>query len=130
MPSKVPIRCALFSWPGGLREAADAHPMGLGDQVQGMPHQMVLNGTATSIAVAQRFGVHERTLRRRLHAQGLSLRQLIGRTRFELAQQLLSHTGMSVAAIGAALHYEDANAFSRAFRGWAQLSPMQWRERL
>ncbi len=123
-----PLRHAQLA--RGLREAADAHPMGLGDQVQGMLNQMVLNGTATSIAVAQRFGVHERTLRRRLHAQGLSLQQLIGRTRFELAQQLLSNTGLSVAAIGAALHYEDANAFSRAFRGWAQLSPMQWRERL
>jgi AraC-like DNA-binding protein len=113
-----------------LREAAAEQPMSLGDQVQGMLHQMVLNGTATSSAVAQRFGVHERTLRRRLQAQGLSLHRLIGRARFELAQQLLRNTGLSVAAIAAALGYEDANAFSRAFRGWAQLSPMQWRKQL
>lgn len=111
-----------------LRETVADHPMSLGDQVQGMLYQMVLGGTATSTAVAQRFGVHERTLRRRLQEQGLSLQQLVARTRFELAQHLLRNTGLSVAAIAAALGYEDANAFSRAFRSWAQLSPTQWRE--
>jgi AraC-like DNA-binding protein len=111
-----------------LREAAAAQPMALGEQVQGMLHKMVLDGTVSSAAVAQQFGVHERTLRRRLEAQGLSLQRLIARTRFELAQQLLHNTGLSVAAIADALHYQDANAFSRAFRSWAQLSPMQWRE--
>jgi AraC-like DNA-binding protein len=112
-----------------LQEAAAAQPLSLGEQVQGMLQQMVLNGTANAGAVAQRFGVHERTLRRRLQAQGTSLQQLIGHTRFELAQQLLRNTALSVTAIAAALHYKDANAFSRAFRGWAQLSPMQWRDR-
>lgn len=112
-----------------LRGAVAKHPMSLGDQVKGMLYQMVLGGMATSSAVAQQFGVHERTLRRRLQAEGLSLNQLIGSTRFELAQQLLRNTGLSVTAIAAALNYQDANAFSRAFRGWAQLSPMQWRER-
>jgi len=112
-----------------LREAVSAAPMKLGDQVQGMLYQRVLNGTATAMAVARQFGVHERTLRRRLQAEGLSLQELIGRVRFELAQQLLRNTGLSVTAIAATLNYQDANAFSRAFRGWAQLSPMQWRER-
>jgi AraC-like DNA-binding protein len=111
-----------------MRAAAAAQPMALGEQVQGMLYQMVFDGTVASTTVAQQFGVHERTLRRRLKAQGLSLQQLISGTRFELAQQLLRNTGLPVAAIAAALHYQDANAFSRAFRGWAQLSPMQWRE--
>jgi AraC-like DNA-binding protein len=32
-----------------------------------------------------------------------------------------------VAEIATALRYDDANAFSRAFRKWAMLSPTQWR---
>jgi AraC-like DNA-binding protein len=97
------------------------------DEVQGVLHQMVLSGTATGAAVARLFGIHERTLRRRLSEQGVNLQQLINRTRFELARQLPRNTGLSVAEIASALHYGDANAFSRAMRAWARASPTQWR---
>ncbi|MCB1933150.1 MAG: helix-turn-helix domain-containing protein [Candidatus Accumulibacter sp.] len=54
---------------------------------------------------------------------------MITQARFELAKQLLQNADLSVAEIAAALHYEDPNAFSRAFRSWAALSPTQWRAR-
>jgi transcriptional regulator GlxA family with amidase domain len=96
---------------------------------QGVLYQMVRGGTAISTAVATRFGVHERTLRRRLQEQGPSLQQPMALNRFELAQQLLRNTGLCVAAIAAVLGCEDGTAFSRAFRSWSRLSPMQRRER-
>jgi len=104
-------------------------PMSFADQVQGVLHQMLLSGTASAEAVARVFGIHERTLRRHLADEGKSLQQLINQTRFELAQQLLQNTGLSVSEIAVALQYGDPNAFSRAFRNWANLSPSQWRIR-
>jgi AraC-like DNA-binding protein len=59
------------------------------DQVQGVLYQLVLSGTASAHAVAHLFAIHERTLRRRLEEEGTGLQQLVNRTRFELAQQLL-----------------------------------------
>jgi AraC-like DNA-binding protein len=112
-----------------IREAEAKGPMSFADQVQGMLHQMVLGGSASAEAVARLFAIHERTLRRRLAEEGTNLQQLINQARFELAQQLLGNTGLSVSKIATALQYGDPNAFSRAFRGWAQLSPTQWRAR-
>ncbi len=80
-------------------------------------------------AVGRLFAIHERTLRRRLEKERKNLQQLVNEARFELAQQLLQNTCLSVSAIATALRYDDANAFSRAFRNWANLSPTQWRAR-
>jgi AraC-like DNA-binding protein len=103
--------------------------MSFAEQVEGVLPQMLLSGTASTEAIARLFAIHARTLRRRLEAEGKNLQQLINQTRFELAQQLLDNTGLSVSAIATALRYDDPNAFSRAFRNWANVSPTQWRAR-
>jgi AraC-like DNA-binding protein len=112
-----------------IRDAESTSGMSFGEQVRGVMHQMLLSGTATSGEVARLFAMHERTLRRRLAEEGMSLQQLINQTRFELAQQLLRNTGLSVSVIAAVLQYADANALPRAFRSWAGISPGQWRAR-
>jgi AraC-like DNA-binding protein len=55
------------------------------------------------------------------------LHQLISQTRFELAKQLLENTKVPLSEIASALHYADAAVFSRAFRGWSNTSPREWR---
>lgn len=112
-----------------MRDAESASAVRFSDRVQSVLHQMLLGSEISTAAVASHFGMHERTLRRRLAAEGLNLQQLVARTRFELARQLLRNTGLRVTQIGLALGYEDANAFSRAFHGWAQCSPTEWRTR-
>lgn len=111
-----------------IREAEASGPTAFADQVDSVLHQMILSGTASSGAVAGLFGVHERTLRRRLRNSGKSLRTLVSAARFELACQLLQNTRLSIAEIAGALQYKDSNAFSRAFRSWAHISPKRWRE--
>ena len=113
-----------------MMEADEEGPTSFGERVQMILHQMVLSGSSSADAVARVFGIHERTLRRRLKEEGNSLHELVQRTRFELAQQLLENTKIPVTRIAAALRYEDPNAFSRAFRSWAGVSPRQWRTRL
>lgn len=122
----VPARCLQLARSICAAEAGD--PVSVAERVRGALPQRVLNGTASAAAVASALGIHERTLRRRLEAEGTSLRQLVNLERFELAQQLLRDTALSVTRIAAALHYDDPNTFTRAFRNWAKLSPTQWRE--
>jgi AraC-like DNA-binding protein len=110
-----------------ILEAEALGPIGFGERVESALHQLVLSGDASSGTVAKLFDVHERTLRRLLREEGKSLRELVSRTRCELARQLLSNTALPVSETAAALHYDDANAFSRAFRSWAGLSPTRWR---
>ena len=110
-----------------INEAEAKGGMSFCDKVQGVLHQMVLSGSSSAATVARLFGIHERTLRRRLADEGKNLHELVQQTRFELAQQLLENTEIPVTGIATALRYEDPNAFSRAFRGWAGRSPRQWR---
>jgi AraC-like DNA-binding protein len=110
-----------------IRQARASSPMSFADIVRGALHQMVLSGTASAGSVALLFGIHERTLRKRLTAEGTNLQQLVSQTRFELAKQLLENTQLPLAEIASALHFADAAVFSRAFRGWSKTSPSQWR---
>lgn len=101
--------------------------MSFADLVRGALHQMVLGGTSSAENVALLFGMHERTLRKRLAAERTSLQQLVNRTRFELAKQLLENTEVPLSEIASALRFADAAVFSRAFRGWSNTSPREWR---
>jgi AraC-like DNA-binding protein len=111
-----------------LRDEA-ASKMSFGEQVQEVLYQMVLGGNYSTNSVCSLFGLHERTLRRRLAVEGLQLHDLVRDTRFELAKLMLEQTDRAVTDVSAALGYEDPNAFSRAFRSWAGQSPRQWRNK-
>jgi AraC-like DNA-binding protein len=108
-------------------EAESNNPQSFSEQVKIVLHQLVLSGNASANSIAEQFGVSERTLRRRLEKEGKNLMQLVNSVRFELSQQLLQDTDLSVSEIATALQYSDPNIFSRAFRIWSTLSPTQWR---
>lgn len=101
----------------------------LSERVQRAVRGLVMTGGATSEKVAELMGMNGRVLRRRLFAEGSRLSELISSARFEVARQLLRDTQLSLSEVASALHYSDATAFSRAFRGWAGMSPSAWRAR-
>lgn len=98
-------------------------------RVQRIVHRLVIAGDVRQARIAQLLGLHERSLRRRLHDEGMSLHALVVEARFEIAQQLLEQTRLPVGEVAASLHYGDATAFSRAFRRAAGCSPTAWRAR-
>jgi AraC-like DNA-binding protein len=73
-----------------------------------------------------RNAIQARVLRRRLHADGTSIRQLIGAARFEVACQLLGETLQTLAEIASAVGYSGAAAFCWAFRNWTNTTPSAW----
>ncbi|HQR12599.1 MAG TPA: AraC family transcriptional regulator [Casimicrobiaceae bacterium] len=99
------------------------------ERVQRTVRGLVMTGGASSERVAEQLGINERVLRRRLFEEGMKLSELIGSARFEVARQLLRDTQLSLSEVAGALHYSDATAFSRAFRGWAGMTPSAWRAR-
>jgi AraC-like DNA-binding protein len=88
----------------------------------------LLGSPACSLAiVAGRLGMHERTLNRRLAAEGTNFRRIREDVRLEAACQLLENSDRPVFQVADVLGYSDATAFTRAFRRWAGVSPAQWR---
>lgn len=78
---------------------------------------------------ADMLAMTERTLARRLAAEGLSFRQLLHQVRKERAATYLRHTALPVAVIAERMGYADSAAFTRAFLTWYREPPSRWRAR-
>lgn len=97
------------------------------EQVRRAIYSMTITGSATSTGLARLFGMHERTFRRRLEDEGVTLRDLLGAVRREWSCHLLMDTELSVSDIAWILGYSDPTVFARAFRHWTDVSPSEWR---
>ena len=81
----------------------------------------------TRAQAARALGLTERTLARRLQAQGLSFSGVLDEARREAALQALAQTQRSLAEIGQALGYAEPSVFNRAVRRWTGSAPGAWR---
>lgn len=85
-------------------------------------------GSVSIEAVAASLDLSERTLQRRLGECGATFNELVEGMRFELSQRYLRQDHLSLTEIGYLLGYSELSAFSRAFRRWAGVSPIEFRK--
>jgi AraC-like DNA-binding protein len=82
---------------------------------------------STSGEVAQSIGLSRRTLFRRLHEEGTSFQKLLNETRASLACEYLGNTRLPVSEIADRCGFGDEANFRKAFHGWCNTTPSQWR---
>ncbi len=83
------------------------------------------------IACAARTGgTSVRSLQRRLAEEGTSYSDVIGEVRFGMATRLLAEPGIKIIEVAFALGYSDPAHFTRAFRRWTSVSPVEYRRGL
>ncbi|MCB6183256.1 AraC family transcriptional regulator [Leeia sp. TBRC 13508] len=82
----------------------------------------------TLTKLADGLCMSERTLRRRFAAANTSFQTLIDKVRFELAQDYLSHTRLSIAEVAEKLGYSETASFRHAFHRWSGKVPSEWRD--
>ena len=87
-------------------------------------------GDPRRIEIAGTLEMSERTLQRRLEAEGTSFQRLVDDTRRELARQYLAQTDMSLADAAYLLGFGDRSSFFRASKRWFGASPRHYRIRL
>jgi AraC-like DNA-binding protein len=80
--------------------------------------------------VARALGISERTLHRRLEAEGTSFVKLVDDTRRGMAEQYLGGRNLSLADIASLLGFADLSSLSRASRRWFGSTPRRHRTRL
>ena len=78
--------------------------------------------------VAGQLNVTERTLRRRLAAEGTDFRTIFDDIKNTLAQNYLRKTSLSVVEIADLLNYAEATNFHRAFQRWNSTTPADYRQ--
>jgi len=98
----------------------------LADGARGVLGQRLPEGRPTAADVARRLAVSERTLRRRLRAEGTSLRALLENVRRTLADQHM-RAGVSLTETAFLLGYADVSAFHRSFKTWTGQTPTAYR---
>ncbi|MEQ1311998.1 AraC family transcriptional regulator ligand-binding domain-containing protein [Acinetobacter sp. XH1639] len=78
--------------------------------------------------VAQKLFISSRTLRRKLHEEGISYSDLLKSARKRDAIQLLDNYEMDIAQIASTLGYLDPSNFTRAFKQWTDMTPSEYRQ--
>lgn len=96
-------------------------------QVQSTLIEQLPSGVPSQKETASALNMSIRNLQRRLHEKGASFKQLLNKTREELAINYLKDSEKPIIEIGFLLGYVDASNFARAFRRWQGVSPHQFR---
>ena len=99
----------------------------MAERVRGTLLELLPAGNASIGDVAFEMALSERTLQRRLKAEGTTFQAELNRTRESLARYYLSRASITVPEIAFLLGYEEKSSFYRAFREWTGQTPEQMR---
>lgn len=97
------------------------------DQVRNIIAKSLSTQVPSLAEVAEALGLPSWTLQRRLRDKNLVYTQLVTDTRRQLAESYLKNTQMPLTEVAFLLGYSDLSAFSRAFRRWQGVPPVEFR---
>jgi AraC-like DNA-binding protein len=85
--------------------------------------------SVTAESIARKLAVSERSLRRKLQSEGVSLTQLVDGVRREIACEELSRREACIESTAQRVGFTDRAAFYRAFKRWTGETPLAYRTR-
>ncbi|MFL6694176.1 MAG: AraC family transcriptional regulator [Ramlibacter sp.] len=100
---------------------------GVTPRVRAQLERMLQGDEPTLAAVASRLCMSERTLQRRLSAEGQTFRRVLDEMRRDVAQRSLATGKRNVTELAYLLGFEDSNSFYRSFRRWTGTTPESYR---
>lgn len=90
--------------------------------------QTLDSGNCNLETVAEQLDVSSRKLQRELNAEGTSFRDLLNKTRYDVAIQYLEQTEVPLTQLSQLLGYSELSAFSRGFKQFCGHTPEEWRK--
>lgn len=79
--------------------------------------------------VARHLNISSRTLQRKLQEAGTSFQVLLEQERKQRAEHLLAQAELSLTTISQQLGFAESSAFSRAFKRWWNMTPLEFRQK-
>lgn len=99
----------------------------LGDMTRRIVAHLAPQGMPELEQVANELRLSPRVFYRRLAEQGLNFRDLREAALQQLAEVHLRDERLTLAEVSTLLGYSEQSAFTRAFKRWKGISPLQWR---
>lgn len=87
------------------------------------------NGVPKIDDIAEQMFMSKRSLQRKFTNDGLSFLGVIESIRYKLASNYLSASEMLLQDIATVLGYSDVSSFSRAFKRWTNMTPLEFRKK-
>jgi AraC-like DNA-binding protein len=109
------------------KESSTARRTGIETRVRAIVEGSLGTRPAEIGAVARQFGMHPRTLQRRLEAEGLTFGDIVDEERRKRAHRLLTTTDLSLGQVSGMVGFAEQSALSRAARRWWGSSARQVR---
>lgn len=100
----------------------------LGEMTRRVVAHLAPRGMPELEQVAHELRLTPRVFYRRLAEQGLNFRELREAALRQVAELHLRDPRLTLAEVGALLGYTEQSAFSRAFKRWTGVPPLQWRQ--
>lgn len=91
--------------------------------------EAMANGPLTLAQVARQLHMSERSLQRRLEAEGTRYAQLIDEVRRELALRYIADERLALGEVAYLLGFAEPSPFHRAFKRWTGMTPLAARRR-
>ena len=110
--------------------ARSTKPSSFGLNVENLIALHLPHGEARVGEIARKLGVSQRTLARRLSAEGLTFAVVLQRLKSELAERHLADETLSISEIAWLVGYQDVSAFTHAFKRWTGRTPTAIRQAL
>jgi AraC-like DNA-binding protein len=96
-------------------------------RVENAISSLLPHGRARVEEIARTLGMSQRTLARRLAAEGLTFSQVLDAMRTDLADHYLRDATLSVSQVAWLLGFQEVSAFTLAFKRWTGQTPSQFR---
>ena len=87
----------------------------------------ISGGDTTVAAVARSLGSSPRSLQRRLREEDTSYQEVLDQVRRDAAEHYLASSTLSCAEVGYLVGFSEPAAFTRAFKRWRGMTPVEWR---
>ncbi len=99
------------------------NPLDLVQQIEELVARQLANGDCSLAGIAQQLAMNDRTLQRRLVAQGVRFSEILDRVRQRQAREFLAQVAPPLAEVATLLGYCDQRSLSRACLRWFGATP-------